>query len=234
MPSGAPVTLHFESDNGYTFVSFTGDCSAGGDTTMTTSRTCGATFAPTSTSVANVVPSERPVPRPRPARPAVTAIPPAAPPAAPVAVPVPAAPPPAQDSSLPTSTDKPTAPISAEDHAKNEIQQLVSNYCLAYETLDANRVRTLFPLAPMDDLRHQFHDYKTLRCTISSPPKYDRLDPSAAGGAQLKFGMKQEIQMRSGGAPKVYETIVTMVASRPNFQSPWLIDRIRAEPKPKN
>jgi hypothetical protein len=124
--------------------------------------------------------------------------------------------------------------MSAEDHAKNEILQLVTNYCVALESLQADRVRKLWPLAPVGTLRDQFHEYKSLRCTITSPPKFDRLDASAAGGAQVKFGMKQEIQMRSGGAPDVKETIATMVVSRLNFQSQWLIDRVRHDPKPKD
>jgi hypothetical protein len=236
VPSGAPVSLHFEADDGYTFVSFTGDCSPQGDTTMTAGRSCGASFAPTSTPVANVVPRERPAPRPRPAKPA-DSNPPAATvvlPPPPVTAPVPPAPSPAPDASVATSTDKAAAPISAEDHAKNEIQQLVTNYCLAYQTLDPKQVRKLFPLAPMADLHQQFGEYKYLRCTITSPPKYDRLDASAAGGAQVEFGMKVEHQARSGGSPEVYETIVTMVVSRPDFQHKWLIDRTQAVPKPKN
>lgn len=237
LPSGAPVTLHFESADGYTFASFTGDCSPQGDTTMTTGRTCGATFAPTGKPVANVVPGDRPEPRLRQTRPTAPAIPPTQPPAAappPVTVPVsPPAPPP--DSSVPTSSDKPAAPpISAEDHAKNEIEKLVNNYCSALQTLDPNQVRHWFPLAPKADLHAEFSEYKSLRCTITSPLKYDRLDASAAGGAQLKFEMKQELRMQTGGAPEVKELVITMVASRKDFQSPWLIDRIQAETKPKN
>ncbi|MGH9408426.1 MAG: InlB B-repeat-containing protein [Vicinamibacterales bacterium] len=236
LPSGAPVTLHPDADNGYTFLSFTGDCSPQGDTTMTAGRSCGASFAPTSTPVANVIPRERPMPRPRPAKPADSAPPAAAVvlPPHPVTPPVPPAPSPAPDASVATSTDKAAAPITAEDHAKIEINQLVTNYCLAYQTRDPKQVRTLFPLAPMADLRQQFGEYKYLRCTITSPLKYDRLDASAAGGAQVEFGMKVEHQAQTGGSTDVYEMIVTMVVSRPDFQHKWLIDRIQAVPKPKN
>jgi hypothetical protein len=45
--------------------------------------------------------------------------------------------------------------------------------------------------------------------------------------------MKHVITMQSGGAPKTQELIVTMVLSRTEFQSPWVIDRVRAEEKPK-
>jgi hypothetical protein len=45
--------------------------------------------------------------------------------------------------------------------------------------------------------------------------------------------MKQVVKMASGGAPTENETIVTMVVSRKNFQTPWLIDRVTHEAKPK-
>ncbi len=68
---------------------------------------------------------------------------------------------------------------------------------------------------------------------MTSPSEYDRLDASPAGAAQLKFGMKQAVEMRSGGAPKALDLMVTMVVSRKDFQSPWLIDRVTVEEKPK-
>lgn len=239
IPSGQPVTLRFSADNGYTFGTFTGDCSPQGETTMTAARTCGATFIQTQTTVANREPGPRPMPRPTPRQtrpateptPATGASTPAPPP--PVTAPVPP-PAPAPDTTQAPPPGPVEKPITAEDHAKNEIEQLVNAYCQSLETLDPKRVQKWFPLAQMGELRDEFRQYKSLRCTITSPPKYDRLDAIGAGGAQLKFGMKQEIQMRSGGAPVVLETIVTMVTSRANFQSPWLIDRVRHEPKPKN
>jgi hypothetical protein len=81
-------------------------------------------------------------------------------------------------------------------------------------------------------LRAQFKEYKSLKCTVApEKPEYDRLDASPAGGAQLKFGMKQVIQMRSGGAPTEKEFIATMVVSRKDFLSPWLIDHMLYEEK---
>jgi hypothetical protein len=134
----------------------------------------------------------------------------------------------------PTVPDKPApAPITAEEHAKQEIGQLVKNYCGALSTLRPERVRALFHLDNERLLRDQYRETKSLKCTVSSPLEYDRLDASAAGAAQLKFGMKQAVEMRSGGAPKDPEYIVTMVVSRREFQSPWLIDRVFYEPKPK-
>ena len=51
--------------------------------------------------------------------------------------------------------------------------------------------------------------------------------------AAENHGMKQVIQMKSGGAPQTVETIVTMTVSRMDLQSPWLIDRLLHAPKPK-
>ena len=249
VPSGEAVTLHFRPDPGFTFVGFTGECDANGGTTMTSARTCGATFMQTSASVARGISTVEP-PRQQPLRPRVKEAPvevsqPAAPkPAVPgpqpapgtspaPAIPVPATP--APTAQTPTTPDKPAPPpISAEDHAKDEIQRLVTNYCASLETLDADRVKKLWPLAPMPTLKMQFKTYKSLRCTITSPPKFDRLDASASGGAQVKFGLKQQIQASSGGAPEVKEMEITMVVSRLNFQSAWLIDRILAVEKPKS
>jgi hypothetical protein len=239
IPNGEHVALHPSADNGFVFLAFTGAC-AEGETTMTAARTCGATFTKSPTGV-NVDPHESSTPikrptglpvKPKPADASSTAAPPG--PAPPPAVAAPPVSAPAAQPPPPTVSGPVAAPISAEDHAKNEIQTLVNNYCLALSSRDANRVRTLFPLAPMADLHAEFDEYKSLRCTLTSPLTYDRLDASAAGGAQLKFGMKQELRARSGGAPEVHELIITMVVSRKDFQSKWLIDRIQAESKPKN
>ena len=56
---------------------------------------------------------------------------------------------------------------------------------------------------------------------------------SPAGAAQIKFGMKHVIEMKTGGAPKTQDMIVTAVLSRIDLRSPWLIDRVVVEQKPK-
>jgi hypothetical protein len=80
-------------------------------------------------------------------------------------------------------------------------------------------------------LKDKYKEYKSLKCTLGDPPTYDRLDSSPAGGAQLKFPIKEVVEMRSGGAPQKLDLMVTMVVSRKNFQSPWLIDRVNYEVK---
>jgi len=137
---------------------------------------------------------------------------------------------------MPTAAapEKPAPPPkSADDHAKEEIGQLVTNYCAALQTLKPEAVRRLFHLDNERELKAQFKEYKSLSCKIASPPEYERLDSGPAGGAQLKFGMKEALKMSSGGAPNEQDMTVTMVVSRKDFQSPWLIDRVSYEVKPK-
>jgi hypothetical protein len=238
IPSGVPVSLKAESDDGYSFQQFTGECPSTGEMTMTTAKTCGASFTK-SASPLNASPPHPPVannlPRPKPQAMAATPPPPA------VVSPGPSPTKPGQSSSTPTSpTTAPTdpgkpaaAPKSAEEHAKEEIGQLVKNYCAALETLKPDAVRRLYHLDNERELKAKFKEYKSLSCKITSPPEFDRLDAGPSGGAQLKFGMKQAIKMSSGGAPAEQETTVTMVVSRKDFQSPWLIDRVSHEVKPK-
>ena len=70
----------------------------------------------------------------------------------------------------------PPPPITAEEHAKKEIEQLVKNYCSAYETLKPEIIQTLFPLINATVLRDRFKEYKSLKCTVTFPLEYDRLD----------------------------------------------------------
>jgi len=125
------------------------------------------------------------------------------------------------------------AAITPEDHAKKEIEQLVKNYCGAMDTLQPDQLKKLYPQVDVALHRELFRQYRSLKCTLAGPLEYDRLDASSAGGAQVKVGMKQQIEMKSGGAPKVLETIATIVVSRMSNQAPWLIDRLQVAQKPK-
>lgn len=113
----------------------------------------------------------------------------------------------------------------------------MKNYCSSLQTLRADAVLSLYNQNNHPaNLKEQFKEYKSLKCTLAAdPPEYITLDSSEAGGiAKLKFGMKRVIQMATGGAPKDYETTVTMVVSRKNFQSAWRIDSATHEEKPKS
>jgi hypothetical protein len=242
IPTGLPVSLKAEAADGFAWDSFTGDCPSTGEMLMTGPKTCSAVFIK---SAAPMNPGPRPAPGPsapvrRTTPPPAVAAPPAPTPT-PAPGPAPAIP---QGGGLasgqtgpaptPLGPDKPVAaPITQEEHAKQEIGRLVKNYCAALDSLNPARVRGLFHLDNERELRTRYREYKSLKCTISSPPEFDRLDASEAGGAQLKFGMKQVLEMKSGGAPGPTEYIVTMVVSRKGFQTPWLIDRVNYEVKPK-
>jgi hypothetical protein len=246
IPSGVPVSLKGEADDGYSFAQITGDCPSTGEMMMTAAKTCGATFIKTAGPVVNpgvrtsAGPPSAPPPRPKTPPPTAAGSQQSAPP---IVTPGPSPTKPGaggqsgtstSSTSAPTVPDKPPPPpISAEDHAKKEIAQLVNNYCAALQTLKPASVRSLFHLDNERELKEKYKEYKSLNCTVTSPPEYDRLDASPAGGAQLKFGMKQTVKMASGGAPQTIETTVTMVVSRKDFQSPWLIDRVSHEVKPK-
>jgi len=123
----------------------------------------------------------------------------------------------------------PDAALRSEQHAKAEIQELIRRYCAALESMNASNVQSLFRARVEREYETQFKAMKSLKCILEEKsPEYITLDYSkGAGVGQLKFGMKRVIRMAAGGAPKTDETIVTMVVSRENVQSPWLIDRLR-------
>ncbi len=240
LPDGVPVTAIVQADSGYEFVRFTDDCSAGGEMKMTTARTCGAVFNESQRPKPTVIerpesPATRPKPRPDQRQPSTTVMNSPSPdqgqpttnPSAPTGTPAtPTAP-------VPTGSDPQATPaITPEAHAKQEIEQLIKQYCAELETLQPDRVRKIFPQADRATLANQFKQYKSLKCSVTAP-KFDRLDASPAGGAQVKAEMKQVIVMKSGGAAPVQETIVTIVVSRMDLRTPWLIDRVNHEPKPK-
>lgn len=242
LPSGAPVTLKADAAEGFAWEQFTGDCPSTGEMAMTSPKTCGATFIRSATPINVGPPPSATLARPRPTptpRPTPVAPPPTATaPTTPAPVPTnPAGSPgatPTPTTATPTVPDKPAAPpISAEEHAKQEIGQLVKNYCAALNTLKPATIRSLFHLDNERELKDKFKEYKSLKCSLSSPPEYDRLDARPEGAAQVKFGMKQAVDMKSGGAPKALDLLVTMVVSRKDFQSAWLIDRVTVEEKPK-
>jgi len=252
LPSGVPVDLVYNADDGYQFDQFNGDCPATGKMTMTSMKTCGAIFIRTAAPINRGVPvvpavapttprSPRQIPsannnqvqgqpsaptnsqqqqqvntQPNPSgNPNATPLPPVVPPS-------------------PGGPDGPAkAAKSAEDHAKDEILLLVKNYCTARETLKPDKIRPFFHLDNERSLKEGLKEYKSLKCNMTSPPEYDRLDASASGAAQFKVGMKEIVKMASGGAPQTLDLILTMVVSRKDFQSEWRIDRLTAEEKPK-
>jgi hypothetical protein len=228
LPDGVPVTLIARADHGYAFSSFTDECAPTGNTKMTGPRTCGATF----TAVGSQDPPQ-PLPPPikRTQKPPVVG-------ALPEQTPAPAPPATRAGEALPAeppvnvaSGDKVKDPISREDHAKNEIQGLLKEYCAAFGAMDPLRIRKIFPSTDVSVLREQYRQYKSVKCA-TTPPEFVQLDADT-GSAQVKVELKQTLEMKSGGAPKIYETIASLKLLRPELRSSWFIGTMRHETKPK-
>jgi Divergent InlB B-repeat domain len=127
----------------------------------------------------------------------------------------------------------PTAEITADAHARKEITQLVNRYCSALETLQPNRLKELYPQVDVNTYRELFKGYKSLKCSVVGTPEFENLDASPAGFAQIKAEMKQQVEMKTGGAPKLQELIFIIRVSRLSNNSPWMIERMQAGLKPK-
>jgi hypothetical protein len=253
LADGQRVALRFTSEPGYKFVAYTGDCAPKGETVMSGGRICGATFAPTpGANLADATPvdgrrPQRESPRPpsgdKPQTPSKPDQGPGqttstqAQTGTPTALPG-GTPPTGQGGKAEQAPTAPTAekpappPVSAEEHAKKEIVALVHRYCREMESRNAERVQAVYPQIDVRRLRDFFREHKSLKCSTSEP-KFDRLDAGEAGGAQVTVEMKQILEMKSGGAPKVNETISSFRISRGKFREAWLIDRIDHEAKPK-
>ncbi len=80
-------------------------------------------------------------------------------------------------------------------------------------------------------LQEQFRQYKSLKCTITGPPEFVQLD-AVAGTAKVEVGVKQIIEMKSGGAPKTVETIAETTLLRPEDRSSWRIGNVFTSPSP--
>jgi hypothetical protein len=130
----------------------------------------------------------------------------------------------------------PPPPDTAEEHAKKEIKRRVQEYCDALKTLKPQAVLRVFPNANIQTLKRQFDNYKSLDCAVAQDLEYDRFaidpGPKASGGAQVRVGIKQTIEWRSGGGPpKSQEMAFTIRFYRTDLNSSWLIDNVEAVPK---
>jgi hypothetical protein len=239
IPSDAPVTLMPEADEGYVWQQFNGDCPGTGTMNMNSAKTCGAVFTKTVGPAVNRGDDSSPSPGPpkrkeRTSAPTPLPVPPPPPPSSQANTSGPQTAPPPMGPVTPTGpTTPPPPPKSADDHAKEEIKTLANKYCAALASTKAEQVRSLFHNDNERDLKTWFKEVKSLQCTVTSPPDYDRLDSGDFGTAQVKFGMKMVVKMSTSGAPETRDLIVTMVVSRKSYQSPFLIDRVQTDPKPK-
>ena len=129
--------------------------------------------------------------------------------------------------------DKANDPITPEAHAKNEIPGVIKEYCAALEALDPVKVQKVYPGVDMRGLRERFRQYRSNKCTVTAgAPEFLELN-ATTGIAKIQVGMKQVLEMRSGGAPETYETIAEITMSRPELRTSWVIVRAKHTPKPK-
>jgi serine/threonine protein kinase len=226
-PEGVRVDLHAVKDPGFTFMGFQGDCAPLGQTQMLGPRTCGATFSPTaSVSVPPVLPPRNAGGVKAPGRgdaagaggSSSTTGPPHEPPAnagASRTVDVP----PVADG------DKISIPPTREEFAKGKIRELLKEYCDAYEALDPDAVKRLFPEADMRSLRIQLNKsrYRSVQCKFADPV-FIALDASA-GKATIRVDVKRVFEHTAGGSkPEIKETTAVMTLSRSRDRSVWVID----------
>lgn len=206
LPDGSPVALKAVADTGRQLSQFTGACAGSGETVLTADRACGAIFTRVEDrSRASRQPTE-PVQVTPPATTTVSADPAAG------AFPV----------------------ITPEDHARREIETLVNQYCAAMQTLESAQIKRLFPSVAEPALVEQFRYYESLKCSLTTPITFVRLNPSPTGGfAEIVYGMKQEMTLKTGQGPATSETVVRMLLSKREPSAPWVIERVTHTPKPK-
>jgi serine/threonine protein kinase len=253
-PDGTKVKLDVLVDQGFAFARYTGACAPDGETVLTEARTCGATFVPSQ------IAAVRPPPPPpstskdssgsRPNRTAPQAdvvLPPSAkeesdsgspvatagPSPGPSLGPSPGASPgplPGPSVGPVGRADFPTPPpITPEEFAKNEIQRVLKEYCLAYSDMDIVAIRRVYPTAAAS-FKDQFRQFKSVECTLTGPPEFQRLDP-AAGTASLDVGVKMVFDNKIGGSQPPQNTVARVTLSRPEPRGSWHIDSLLHKPK---
>jgi serine/threonine protein kinase len=243
LPDGTQVKLDVLVDPGFTFARYTGACAPDGQTVMTEARTCGATFVPSQVAAAGGRSGSGGSAASLPARKPVTAPPP------PVTPSLPSLPPPTTSAGAGTggsgsgesgasspgsrsitsvppigSLVTPPPPTPPDVTAKRQIEELLTKYCAAYDQLELQALKQIFPKAP-DALREQFRQYKTMQCTLTGPPEYQELD-AVGGTAKLQVGVKQAYDLKVGGE-KTSNLTAHLALTRPEPRGDWFIDSAR-------
>ena len=123
--------------------------------------------------------------------------------------------------------------ITPEQFAKNQIQTLLKEFCVAHEELSPEGVQRTFPTVNMQALRNQLNksQYKSVRCSVADPLKFDSLD-AAGGKAKIEADLTR-VYEHTVDKPKTDEQIATMMLSRPSGRGTWQIDSATYKPKPK-
>jgi hypothetical protein len=243
-PDGVPAELHPTADPGYTFMGFTGDCVPLGHTQMTSPRTCGATFSPTD-QVSAQPPIKSPPPGGRLARNGGGGTPqlptsPSAPTSATAPAPALGTGPPSSQTQTQTpparrgvpapTVDQPPAgpvalPKTAEEFAKDKIQEALKEYCDAQEALDPAAVQHVYPRVNMDALKLQLNKskYRSMKCKFGDVV-FVSLDPDG-GKASIKAPVKHIFEHTIlTEKPDIAELNATITLIRQGPRAPWQIE----------
>jgi hypothetical protein len=249
LEDGFPVVLRREPDAGYQFLRYTGQCGDNGEVSMTKALSCGATFQKALAVIDKLPPPPTPpqVPQ-RPVNPGVargTDVPKggqdqerarAGGPPDTTQNPPPRPAPETTTTAVVVATGTATPPpiLTPEYYAKRDILQLVLNYCAAHESRKPEAMKRIYPSVDTRKLKDQYGDLDLLKCVAVPPEDLDPVSAAAKNVAQFHFVMKQKLKSKASVAPKDAEFDVTMVVSRKDVNSDWLIARADVAPKPKD
>lgn len=200
-PQGKLITLKPLADAEYTFKGFSGECAKTGETMMSKARRCGALFVkdrvggsasggagggPSGGGGISSAPGNRPRPGAgasgggagagagstgRPEDPIFTRDP---------------SHPPAPEPGNEGKGGKEPAPPSPESIAHDDIQKLLEAYRKAYEARDVERIKGVYPAAPVKNLAYFFNQVKSLEYKYTTPPEFVDLN-TALGTATVKM-----------------------------------------------
>jgi serine/threonine protein kinase len=232
-PEGVPVELHPTADPGFTFMGFLGDCKPLGHTQMTGPRTCSATFSSTvalATTTTTTTPPTKggtrgstPPPRPTDSPGSRSPTPPPTPPPPPPVI---------VDPATATGTPPPPPPTD-EQFAKRKIQELLQEWCSAYEAIDPAAVKRVYPKVDMSALTIQLNKskYSSVQCKFNEPV-FVSLD-AAGGTAKITTDVKRIYEHTIQQKPQTSEVTATITLVRSSLRDPWKIDTATYKEKPK-
>ena len=251
-PQGKVITLKALAEPEYTFKGFTGDC-VRGEMLMNQARRCGAQFVKDRAQVAGnngnntgaantganntgaVITASNGAPRsPGGGRGAGSSAGSSSSPSGATSSPYDKTAPPGratEPADSPAAATKDNAPVLTPDGiAKDAIQRVLEQYRTAYEQLDVQGIKRVYPGAPpafINGLTYAFKSYKSLEYTYTGAPEYLSLDP-ALGTAIVKVPALSKAEYKGPGQPPQNQ-INQFTLKR--HDDTWSIAQLTSKPK---
>jgi hypothetical protein len=94
----------------------------------------------------------------------------------------------------------------------------LQQYAAAYESMDANNVKKIWPNVDVDSLKRAFGDMRSLKVTIDTV----RVLEVEGATARVSFRVTQEVTFKAGARPKPITVI--RVARLRRQEAVWVID----------